>query len=157
VFFISCQSEPKKETFIKSSEIGIYYDAYLKKTVILETGKHNIPNGIWLNIYPIVDTLIKRNVQVLTKDGKPVTYRIDFWYSVNSKTIKEFNMEIGNTYIDIFVLPKVYSEIRKSFSKYDSLDIKIPEIEKEIETELNNDVNFAKFIKTKSFKFGKKD
>ena len=151
----ACKPELKKEIFIKSSEIGIYYDSFLKETVILNSGKHNIPSGILPNIYPIELTNIKRNVQILTKDEKPISYGINYWYSVNPKTIREFNAEVGIDYVERFVLSKIYSEMRKSFRELDSVNIGIPEIEKEIESKLNNDVKFSEFIKTESIKFGK--
>jgi translation elongation factor EF-1beta len=153
--FFACKPEFKKEVFIKSSEIGIYYDSFLKKTVVLNSGKHNIPNGILPNIYPIEPTNIKRNVQILTKDEKPISYGVNYWYSVNPKTITEFNAEIGNDYVDISILPKIFSEMRKSFRELDSVNIEISEIEKQIESKLNKDIKFSEFIKTESIKFGK--
>lgn len=150
-----CKTESKKEVFIKSSEIGIYYDSFLKKTVVLDSGKHNIPSGVSPNIYPVEQTNIKRNVQILTKDEKPIPYGINYWYSLNPKTITEFNAEVGIDYVERFVLPKIYSEMLKSFGELDSVNIEIPEIEKEIESKLNNDIKFSEFIKTESIKFGK--
>jgi hypothetical protein len=128
--FFGCKPELKKEIFIKSSEIGIYYDFALKKTVVLNSGKHNVPSRILPNIYPIEQTNIKRNVQILTKDKKPISYGINYWYSVNPKTITEFNAEVGIDYVERIVLPKIYSEMRKSFRELDSVNIGIPEIEK---------------------------
>ena len=150
-----CKTESKKEIFIKSSEIGVYYDSFLKETVILGSGKHNIPSGVLPNIYPIEQTNIKRNVQILTKDEKAISYGINYWYSVNPKTITEFNAKVGIDYVERFVLPKIYSEMRKSFGKMDSVNIEIPEIEKEIESKLNNDIKFSEFIRTESIKFGR--
>ncbi len=151
----ACKPELKKEIFIKSTEIGIYYDSFLKETVVLNSGKHNIPNEIFPNIYPIEQMNIKRNVQILTKDEKPISYGINYWYSVNPKTITEFNAEVGNDYEKMFVLPQIYAEMRNSFREIDSVNIKIPELEKEIKYKLNNDIKFSEFIKTESIKFGK--
>jgi len=155
--FFACKPEFKKEIFIKSTEIGVYYDSFLKETVVLNYGKHNIPNGIFPNIYPVEQSNIERNVQILTKDEKPISYGINYWYSVNPKTITEFNTEVGIDYVERFVLPKIYSEMRKSFRELDSVNIGILEIEKEIESKLNNDIKFSEFIKTESIKFGKTD
>jgi translation elongation factor EF-1beta len=153
--FFACKPELKNEIFIKSFEIGIYYDSFSEKTVVLNSGKHNIPSGIFPNIYPIEQTNIKRNVQILTKDEKPISYGVNYWYSVNPKNITEFRAKVGNDYVERYVLPKIYSEMRKSFRELDSMNIEIPEIEKEIESKLNNDIKFSEFIKTKSIKFGK--
>jgi hypothetical protein len=59
-------------------------------------------------------------------------------------------MKIGNQYVEHLIIPKLYSKTRVVFPKYDY--IKIYEIEKEIETELKNDIEFSKYINTKSFK-----
>jgi hypothetical protein len=153
--FFACKPEFKQEIFIKSSEIGIYYDSFLEKTVILKSGKHNIPRGILPNIYPTEPTNIKRNVEIITKDEKPISYGINYWYSINPKNITEFRAKFGNDYLEMLVLSRIYSEMRKSFRELDSVNIKIAEIEKGIESKLNNDIEFSEFINTKSIKFGK--
>ena len=152
IFLYSCNSVLKDDVEVKSSEIVIYYNGLQEQLVILNTGKHKVPKGILLYTYSVKDTILKRKVQVHTKDEEIKTYGFDFLYSLKPEEIEEFHIRNGHKTVEDYILPFVYSKTRNSFSKYDFEEIEISEIESEIENELKNDTIFSQFINTKSFK-----
>ena len=145
----SCQTNFEKEIFIKSNEIGTYYNSLKKERYVLTSGKHVIPTNVTPNIYPIDYIEISRNLQITTKDNQSVTYKIDYWYKMNPNEINEFDMKIGPYYVDRFLLPKIYDVTRKSFLNIDYENIDLKEIEKIIIMNLKNDNDFTKFIGSK--------
>lgn len=83
-----------------------------------------------------------------------ITYGASFWYSLNPRTIEEFNFKVGNEYIERYILPNLYSTMRNTFIQHDSLNIKLVEIEKEIKSKLELDVEFKEFIQINYIQLG---
>jgi hypothetical protein len=82
IIIISCQTLLKEDIYIEPSEIGIYYDSDIDKTIVLKTGKHKIPKRISLNIYPIDDNQIKQNLEIITKDKKGKVYGLNLLWNL---------------------------------------------------------------------------
>jgi hypothetical protein len=152
LLFFSCKLIMEKEVFIKPSEVGVYYDESADKMTVLNAGKHAISKNVPLYIYSLQAKNVKENSLVLTKDGKQITCNVNYWYSLNAKTILKLHLEIGEDFNDRLIRPKIVQEMRTSFGKYVTEDIKVANIEKAIRATLKNDKEFSKFIRTKSFK-----
>lgn len=152
VSFFSCKLIPEKEVLIKPSEVAVYYDDSSEKLIVLSSGKHNIPSNVPLYTYSLEDVNIKDNMLVLTKDGKEILCRVDYWYNLNSKAIRKLHVEVGPSFKERLILQKIRSGMRKLCSAYDFVDIELSEIEKAFISELKSDKEFSEFIKTKSFK-----
>lgn len=152
VLFFSCKLIPEKEILIKPSEIGIYADYSTEEMVILSSGKHNIPRNASLYTYSLEGVNIKDNILVLTKDGKEILCRVDYWYNLNSKAIRKLHVEVGYSFKERLILSKIRAVMRKICSEYDFVDIELSEMEKAFISELKSDKEFSEFVKTKSFK-----
>ena len=98
VLIYACQKVFQKEIYIKPSEIGVYYNQSLKKPMVLKSGKHFISRKSVVNIYPIGTKIVKRNLEILTKDKKGITCSFDYNYSLNPKKIIELNKKKGPNY-----------------------------------------------------------
>lgn len=152
ISFFSCKLIPEKEILIKPSEVGIYYDDSIEEMIVLSSGKHNIPHKALLFTYSLEGVNHKENILVLTKDGKEIRCRADYWYNLNSKAIRKLHVEIGASFKERLIFPKIRAKMRKVCSAYNFVDMEQSEMEKTIVSRLNNDKDFSKFIKIKSFK-----
>jgi len=152
ILFFSCELISGKEIFIKPSEIGVYYNNSKEELVVLNSGKHNIPISDALYVYSLEDINIEENIVVLTKDGKQIKCKVNFKYSLNSKTIRKLHLEVGDNFNERLVLPEIRLGMRKLCGAYDNADIEPSEIKKTMISRLKNDLEFSKLIRIKSFK-----
>ncbi len=110
---------------VQSGELGVLFHRFagteMKRTY--PEGLHLIFPWDKMYVYNVRVQKVRKNIQVLAKNGLPIDLIIVVRYRPDFRTLTKLHRLVGPQYLDLVVLPEVFAVLRRYIGLYDPVDV----------------------------------